>query len=40
MPPQLADWARGLDLSQLPEELVLAARQYLSRYHELSEKAR
>jgi uncharacterized RDD family membrane protein YckC len=40
MPPQLADWARGLDLSQLPDELVLAARQYLSRYDELGEKAR
>lgn len=40
MPPQLAEWARGLDLSQLPDELVLAARQYLSRYHELSETAR
>jgi uncharacterized RDD family membrane protein YckC len=40
MPPQLADWARGLDLSQLSDELVLAARQYLARYHELSEQAR
>lgn len=40
MPPQLAEWARGLDLSQLPEELVLASRQYLSRYQELGEKAR
>ena len=40
MPPQLAEWARGLDLSQLSEELVLAARQYLSRYHELGEQAR
>ncbi|WP_439656380.1 RDD family protein [Lentzea sp. HUAS TT2] len=40
MPPQLAEWAAGLDLSQLPEELVLAARQYLSRYHELNEQAR
>lgn len=40
MPPQLAEWASGLDLSQLPEELVLAARQYLSRYHELNEQAR
>lgn len=40
MPPQLADWASGLDLSQLPDELVLAARQYLSRYHELTEQAR
>ena len=40
MPPQLAEWARGLDLSQLSEELVLATRQYLSRYHELGEQAR
>ncbi|MCX2947618.1 RDD family protein [Lentzea sp. NEAU-D7] len=40
MPPQLAQWASGLDLSQLPEELVLAVRQYLSRYHELNEQAR
>jgi uncharacterized RDD family membrane protein YckC len=40
MPPQLAEWARGLDLSQLSGELVLASRQYLSRYHELGEKAR
>ncbi|SES38754.1 Uncharacterized membrane protein YckC, RDD family [Lentzea albida] len=36
MPPQLAEWASGLDLSQLPEELVLAVRQYLSRHDELS----
>ncbi len=36
MPPMLAEWARGLDLSQLSDELVLAARQYLARYHELS----
>jgi uncharacterized RDD family membrane protein YckC len=40
MPPQLAEWARGLDLSQLPDELVLAVRQYLSRYDELGEQAR
>ncbi|SDP08789.1 Uncharacterized membrane protein YckC, RDD family [Lentzea jiangxiensis] len=40
MPPQLAPWASGLDLSQLPDELVLAVRQYLSRYRELSEQAR
>lgn len=40
MPPQLAEWARGLDLSQLSDELVLASRQYLSRYHELGEKTR
>ncbi|MFD5825677.1 RDD family protein [Lentzea sp. NPDC060358] len=40
MPPEMADWAAGLDLSQLPEELALAVRQYLTRYPELSEKAR
>lgn len=40
MPPQLAEWAAGLDLSQLPEELALAVRQYLSRYSELSEQSR
>jgi uncharacterized RDD family membrane protein YckC len=40
MPPQLAEWARGLDLSQLSDELVLATRQYLGRYQELSEKTR
>ncbi|GLY51782.1 hypothetical protein Lesp01_54380 [Lentzea sp. NBRC 102530] len=40
MPPQLAEWASGLDLSQLPEELVLATRQYLSRYGDLNEQAR
>jgi hypothetical protein len=39
MPPQLAEWARGLDLSQLSDELVLASRQYLSRYHELGKRA-
>ncbi|MEU7475971.1 RDD family protein [Lentzea sp. NPDC042327] len=39
MPAPLAEWAQGLDLSQLPEELVLAARQYLGRYHELGERA-
>ncbi|MGI5501107.1 RDD family protein [Lentzea sp. CA-135723] len=40
MPPQLAEWASGLDLSQLPDELVLAARQYLSRYGDLNDAAR
>ncbi|MFD9700560.1 RDD family protein [Lentzea sp. NPDC059081] len=40
MPPEMAQWASGLDLSQLPEELVLAARQYLTRYPELSETAK
>ncbi|HEX7303605.1 RDD family protein [Lentzea sp.] len=40
MPPQLADWASGLDLSLLPEDLALAVRQYLTRYPELNEKAK
>jgi uncharacterized RDD family membrane protein YckC len=36
MPPQLAAWAATLELSQLPEEVAVAARQYLSRWHDLS----
>jgi uncharacterized RDD family membrane protein YckC len=36
MPPPLAGWAATLELSQLPEEVVRAARQYLSRWHDLS----
>ncbi|MFG1689875.1 RDD family protein [Nonomuraea sp. NPDC049269] len=36
MPPQLAAWAATLELSQLPEEVAMAARQYLSRWHDLS----
>ncbi len=40
MPPQFAEWASGLDLSRLPDELALAVRQYLGRYPELSERAR
>jgi uncharacterized RDD family membrane protein YckC len=31
MPPPLAAWAAGLDLSRVPDDLALAARQYLSR---------
>ncbi|MET8147955.1 RDD family protein [Actinoplanes sp. NPDC049668] len=31
MPPQLAGWASGLDLSGLDDELALAARHYLAR---------
>ncbi|PXY32490.1 RDD family protein [Prauserella muralis] len=40
MPPALAPWAAGLDLSGLPADLALAARQYLGRYHELDETSR
>ncbi|HUR05243.1 MAG TPA: RDD family protein [Nonomuraea sp.] len=36
MPPPLAAWASGLELSQLPEEVATAARRYLLRWHDLS----
>ncbi|MEU6997091.1 RDD family protein [Nonomuraea sp. NPDC046570] len=36
MPPALAGWATGLELSQLPAEVTTTARQYLSRWHDLS----
>ena len=36
MPPQLASWAATLELSQLPEEVAQTARQYLTRWHDLS----
>ncbi len=36
MPPQLAAWAAGLELSQLPDDLALAARQYLARRPQLA----
>jgi uncharacterized RDD family membrane protein YckC len=35
MPAPLAGWAAGLDLSALPDDLALAARQYLSRAADL-----
>ncbi|WP_119728700.1 RDD family protein [Thermomonospora amylolytica] len=35
MPPQLAGWARGLELSRIPDGLALTARQYLARFWEL-----
>lgn len=31
MPPQLAGWAAGLQLSRLPDDLALAARQFVLR---------
>jgi uncharacterized RDD family membrane protein YckC len=40
MPPQLAWWASGLDLSRLPDDLALAARQFLSRSRELAPEIR
>jgi uncharacterized RDD family membrane protein YckC len=35
MPPPLAGWAAQLELSRMPDDLALAARQFLSRAHEL-----
>lgn len=35
MPPGLDSWARSLELSGLPDELANAARQYLTRWHQL-----
>jgi uncharacterized RDD family membrane protein YckC len=40
MPPHLAEWAAGLDLSRIPNDLALAVRQYLSRMAELTPAAR
>jgi len=40
MPPPLAAWAATLELSQLPDEVVAAARQYLLRWHDLSPEMR
>jgi uncharacterized RDD family membrane protein YckC len=36
MPPQLVSWAATLELSQLPDEVAQAARQYLTRWHDLT----
>ncbi|MFI6501561.1 RDD family protein [Nonomuraea typhae] len=36
MPPPLAAWAATLELSQLPEGVATAARQYLARWHDLA----
>ncbi|MDQ6650587.1 MAG: RDD family protein [Actinomycetota bacterium] len=40
MPPQLAGWAATADLSRLPDDLALAARQFLGRSAELTAGAR
>ncbi|WP_236795928.1 RDD family protein [Amycolatopsis sp. GM8] len=40
MPPQLMTWAAQLDLSGLTDDLALAVRQYLARYHSLRPEAR
>lgn len=40
MPPALAGWARGLDLSGVSDDLALRMRQFLARAHELDPGAR
>lgn len=40
MPPQLAWWARSLELSMLSDELAMTARQYLARFWELRPEVR
>jgi uncharacterized RDD family membrane protein YckC len=40
VPPQLATWATGLELSRLPADLGLAVRSYLSRYPQLAPSVR
>lgn len=40
MPPALAPWAAQLDLTNLPDDVALAARQYLGRFPQLTENAR
>ncbi|MDG4820913.1 RDD family protein [Asanoa sp. WMMD1127] len=40
MPPQLAGWARTLDLTGVSDELALAVRHFLARGRELREPAR
>jgi uncharacterized RDD family membrane protein YckC len=40
MPPQLAEWARSLSLSQLPDPLALQARQFLQRVSDLDPRVR
>lgn len=40
MPPPLAPWAAGLDLSGLSDELALSTRQFLSRSAQLTPAAR
>ncbi|WP_159940588.1 MULTISPECIES: RDD family protein [unclassified Nocardiopsis] len=40
MPPHLAGWASGLELSRLSPETAASARQYVLRYGELAEHTR
>ncbi|MGH8825122.1 MAG: RDD family protein [Jiangellaceae bacterium] len=40
IPPPLAQWATTLELSRLPTDVALGARNLLTRYHELSPTVR
>lgn len=40
VPPQLAAWATGLELSRLPDELALHARTFLTRSYEMAPEVR
>lgn len=40
MPPQLAGWVAGQNVTAVPDRLALAVRQYLGRYPELEPGAR
>jgi uncharacterized RDD family membrane protein YckC len=40
MPVQLAPWARSLELAMLPDNVAMAARQYLTRFWELAPRVR
>ncbi len=40
MPPHLAAWARGADITTLPTGLALAIRQFLGRFHTIEPASR
>jgi uncharacterized RDD family membrane protein YckC len=40
MPPPLVPWARSLELAMLPDNVAMAARQYLTRFWELAPRVR
>jgi uncharacterized RDD family membrane protein YckC len=40
MPMQLAPWASSLELAMLPDNVAMAARQYLTRFWELAPRVR
>jgi uncharacterized RDD family membrane protein YckC len=40
MPPLLAGWAATLDLARMPDDLALAARQFLGRFKDLAPEVR